>query len=209
MPRQVDHHQRRREIAYAVWAVIAEDGLDGVSLRRVAAEAGISLGRVQHYFATKDELLQYSCRTVIELAASGFAARTGDLSAAKTLRALVRQPVPVDAAARVGTLIWQVYLTRAAVDAGIREIITEALRGTQGELTRLLRGLQADGQLDPSTDAEQLARALVALGYGMTQQVLIGTLTAEQAHQSIDAALDTLLAERPTRLPGAATMAGP
>ena len=91
MPRQVDHQQRRTEIAYAVWAVIAEDGLDAVSLRRVAAEAGISLGRVQHYFDSKEELLRHSCRTVIDISASSFAERTATLGAlddrARTRRA--------------------------------------------------------------------------------------------------------------------------
>lgn len=38
----------------AVVRVLVRDGLDGLSVRRVAAEAGISIGAVQHHFATKD-----------------------------------------------------------------------------------------------------------------------------------------------------------
>ena len=79
MPRQVDHRQSRTEIAYTVWAVIAEDGLDAVSMRRVAAEAGISLGRVQHYFTSKDELLRHTCQMVIDISASSFTDRTAAL----------------------------------------------------------------------------------------------------------------------------------
>ncbi|WP_020384714.1 TetR/AcrR family transcriptional regulator, partial [Corynebacterium doosanense] len=41
----------------AVVRVLVRDGLDGLSVRRVAAEAGISIGAVQHHFATKDALL--------------------------------------------------------------------------------------------------------------------------------------------------------
>lgn len=41
----------------AVVRVLVRDGLDGLSVRRVAAEAGVSIGAVQHHFPTKDALL--------------------------------------------------------------------------------------------------------------------------------------------------------
>src|SRR5690625_2815459 len=64
MPRIVDHAARRTEIVYALWAVIHEKGLDSVSFRAVAEAAGVSIGRIQHYFASKEELKigRASCR---------------------------------------------------------------------------------------------------------------------------------------------------
>nr|WP_238589747.1 TetR family transcriptional regulator [Pseudonocardia sp. AL041005-10] len=62
MPRVVDHGQRRGEIAEALWRVAAAEGLEAVSLARVAEEAGISKGRVQHYFASRDELLDFAAQ---------------------------------------------------------------------------------------------------------------------------------------------------
>ncbi len=44
-------------ILEAVVRVLVRDGLDGLSVRRVAAEAGVSIGAVQHHFPTKDALL--------------------------------------------------------------------------------------------------------------------------------------------------------
>jgi TetR/AcrR family transcriptional regulator, transcriptional repressor of bet genes len=189
MPRQVDHQLRRREIVYAVWAVIAEDGLDAVSLRRVAAEAGISLGRVQHYFGSKEELLQHSCRTVIDIAATSFAERTAAFDALDTVRALVGQPVPRDEPTRIGTAVWQAFLTRAASDPGLRAIIGEATVGAQRELGRLLALAQAGGEVPRSLDPQRLGQALFALGHGLAQQVLIAGLTAEEALAAIDVTL--------------------
>ena len=57
LPKQVDRHERRREIAAAVVRVVGERGLQGVTFREVAAEAGVSVALVQHYFGTKDNLL--------------------------------------------------------------------------------------------------------------------------------------------------------
>ena len=41
MPKKVDHGRRREEIAEAVCRLAGRQGLDGVSLRQVAAEAGL------------------------------------------------------------------------------------------------------------------------------------------------------------------------
>ena len=68
MPRQVDHGQRRLQIARAVWSVMATRGLDAVSLRSVAAEAGISMGRVQHYFRSKDAMILHACEAMAQAA---------------------------------------------------------------------------------------------------------------------------------------------
>ncbi len=46
-----------RLVMDAVVRVLVRDGLDGLSVRRVATEAGVSIGAVQHHFRTKDALL--------------------------------------------------------------------------------------------------------------------------------------------------------
>ena len=48
MPRKVDHDERRRHIVGALLRIAGTQGLDAVSMREVAQEAGVSLGAVQH-----------------------------------------------------------------------------------------------------------------------------------------------------------------
>ncbi|MFF8386933.1 TetR/AcrR family transcriptional regulator [Streptomyces kanasensis] len=81
MPKKVDHEARRLEIAEALWRIAGTRGLDGVSLRDVAAEADISLGRLQHYFRTKDEMLLFALRHINSLAEGRIRARLGALAA--------------------------------------------------------------------------------------------------------------------------------
>ena len=57
MPKIVDHDARRRHIAKAVHRIIHDKGMESVSLREVAAEAGMSMGTVQYYVRTKDQML--------------------------------------------------------------------------------------------------------------------------------------------------------
>lgn len=60
MPKIVDHEERRRELAEALWRVIAHSGPQAVSIRTVAAEAGLSAGALRHYFQTREELLVFA-----------------------------------------------------------------------------------------------------------------------------------------------------
>lgn len=49
---------RAHEILQAARALLASNGYAGLSMRRVAAEVGISLSNVQHYYQSKDALLE-------------------------------------------------------------------------------------------------------------------------------------------------------
>ena len=55
MPKIVDHERRRAEIVQTTWRVIARRGLDGATLREVAAEAGYANGALKPYFPAKSD----------------------------------------------------------------------------------------------------------------------------------------------------------
>src|SRR4029453_3031976 len=66
MPKVVDHEERRAELGAAVWRLASREGLEAVTVRRVAEEAGWSTGAVVHYFSDKEELLLFAFRTVAD-----------------------------------------------------------------------------------------------------------------------------------------------
>ncbi len=57
MAKIVDHDEKRREIQEVTALLIAREGLDAVTTRRIASESGCSLGILSHYFANKDEIV--------------------------------------------------------------------------------------------------------------------------------------------------------
>src|SRR5919202_2738279 len=57
VPRRGDHDERRRELTAALLRIASTRGLQAVSMREVAAEAGVSLRVVQYYFADKRALM--------------------------------------------------------------------------------------------------------------------------------------------------------
>jgi AcrR family transcriptional regulator len=58
MPKIVDVEERRRQLVEAVWALAVRGGIEQVTLRKVAEEAGVSMGHVQHYYSSMQALVR-------------------------------------------------------------------------------------------------------------------------------------------------------
>ncbi|PRI10758.1 TetR/AcrR family transcriptional regulator [Leucobacter massiliensis] len=65
--------ERRQAILAAASECIALQGYDGVRLRDVGKRAGVSIGLIQHYFETRDELLAQAIRHLSEELLAAFA----------------------------------------------------------------------------------------------------------------------------------------
>lgn len=187
MPKIVDHAHRRREIVFGLWAVIYERGIAGVTFRAVAAAAGVSVGRIQHYFASKHDLVLEGARGIVAMSTEAWAAAPDHASA--RLSALARQPVPRTEAFRLGVAVWYAYLAAATADTELSTIIRDAVRDGYDTATRLAADLTGH---DPSGTARAAAVRLVALGAGLAQAVLAGALDAEEALTVLDAELAQL-----------------
>ncbi|QGU01153.1 transcriptional regulator BetI [Corynebacterium kalinowskii] len=164
-------------ILLAVWGVIATRGIAGVSIRVVAQEAGISAGRVQYYFPTKDALLVESCRGMTQLAEQEYEAMEGDPET--KLFEAIAHVIPRDEQSRRGAIIWNNYVAESLVRPEIATILAEAKRGQEEEVAR---------RLEPGNETK--AREMIALADGLVQRVLIGDLSAAEADHCIRAALE-------------------
>ena len=58
MPKIADKQQRRDEIVDAAIRVILRDGLAGTSMRVVASEAGCTIGLINHWFSSREDLVE-------------------------------------------------------------------------------------------------------------------------------------------------------
>jgi len=99
MPKVVNADQRRVELADAAARVIARNGIDGASLREVAAEAGWTTGALVHYFANKRELLAFTLQASLDQRRSRHADRP--TSSEQTLRATLFDALPITPATRL------------------------------------------------------------------------------------------------------------
>src|SRR5882757_5398898 len=96
MPKIVDHDARRREIIEAVWALIARRGLDAVTMRDLAAEAGYANGALAGYFRNKDEILLAAFQHAFESTNVRARRSIGDATGLPALRLLCLEIMPLD-----------------------------------------------------------------------------------------------------------------
>ncbi|MDO5682707.1 MAG: TetR family transcriptional regulator [Propionibacteriaceae bacterium] len=110
----------------AVWRVVARRGLGAVSFRSVATEAGVSPGRVQHYFESKDALVRASVALMIGGAEQLHRETTAGGSAADELWHVLSHAIPKAAESPVGTSVFYSFVAASVTDPHIARILTVA-----------------------------------------------------------------------------------
>jgi AcrR family transcriptional regulator len=112
VPKVVDVEARRRELSDALWRIVLRDGMHAVTVRSVAAEAGVSAGMVQHYFRTQDELIEFAMRDALE----HMLERVGRIDLTRpdpeAALAAMEQVVPLDSQRRAEAEVWLAMLSR-------------------------------------------------------------------------------------------------
>jgi AcrR family transcriptional regulator len=173
MPKIVDHEQRREELAEAVWRLASQEGLDAVTIRRVAAEAGWSTGALHHYFPDKEELLLFAFRMVADRVGRRVAAaRATAGEPLELLRELLAIGLPLDAERRDETRVWFASLGLALTRPALARAQGAAYAQWRRLVASALEAAQAEGALDAGIDARREAAGLVALVDGLAVQAM-------------------------------------
>jgi DNA-binding transcriptional regulator YbjK len=158
---------RKREILVAALRLIASAGVDSVTHRRVAEEAGVVLGSLTYYFDSRDELIREAFRLYIA-------------EAGAFLLALQRE-IPPETPAALATLIMEMLRREFAEPQMLRaeyEMILYAARDEQvardfGAYERSLEtGLAASLEAMGARRPFEGARTIIHLARGAELQQL-------------------------------------
>jgi AcrR family transcriptional regulator len=203
MPKQVDHEERRRQIAEAVCRLAGRQGLEGVSLRHVAAEAGVSMGLVQHYFSTKDQMLLFTFRTLSEHVEQRIRAAAGVLPQPprpkSLLRTLLKELLPLTDQARAEVPVWTAFLARAIVEPSLAASLREDGGVMRDFIAEQIRAAQRSGEADPGLDPHQEAATLLALADGLMIRAMIEQEPAAATLATLDYHIDRIFTGDPMR----------
>lgn len=201
MPKRVDHAERRRQLTDALLRIASTRGLRAVSMREVAAEAGVSLRVVQYYFPDKQTLLNSG---LAELAArldrrikdrAGPVGGTG-LSPRVLLGVVLGAILPSDEQSRLDSLAATAYYAAALTDPALAATGVTYPNALADFLTARLTAAQQSGDLDPTLDVRREVAALLALANGLTSSILGGQHTEEAARAILEYRLNGIV-ERP------------
>lgn len=123
MPKIIDHDERRALLAQAALRVVRRAGVEGTTIRSIAAEAGWSRGVIEHYFDNRDDLLAFCYRHAL---ASVFPT-VGDLSGdpLDRLVASLLTWLPTDEDGRTDNVIWLDFVGRVRGNEHLRATLAE------------------------------------------------------------------------------------
>ncbi|MFE7558890.1 TetR/AcrR family transcriptional regulator [Kitasatospora sp. NPDC057500] len=199
MPKLVDHEERRARLVEAVWALAARSGLEGVTLRKVAAEAGVSMGQVQHYYPVMDRLLRDALeRAVLETnrAIERRIEAAGDHRPATLLRTCLHALIDTDAEGTRLIRFAVAVLGRAMSDPATATVLGPGSEELLSFTAYLITGARhaRDGGEGPPEPADLVEADICwTLATGLAVDTAIGLRTPEAARAVLDHHLTRLL----------------
>lgn len=159
MPKLIDHAERQEEIATAAWRVILQKGISAVSVRTVAAEAGLSVGSVRHVFASQTQLLAFAMELVIDRADARITALPERTTPLESMEDIAVELLPLDEERRSEMEVYLALFAATGTDPKLidtrAEVWGRVHAGCRTIVTRL-----AD---DESVTEEQVEREVVLL----------------------------------------------
>ncbi|PYI69666.1 TetR family transcriptional regulator [Arthrobacter livingstonensis] len=191
MPKIVNHDQRRLELVDATWRIIARHGIEGATMREIAAEAGFANGALKPYFPTKDELLTFAFGHVFNRTNQ----RIADMSAGKVgmeaLRAFCQEVLPLDEdrinEARIVIPFWQKALT----DPAKAELHESSMNQWRAAMEGYLRQARDRGEVTAAVGDEDIVNQLMSMLLGA--QIIAAMSPGEHLPAQLNAQLDAYL----------------
>ncbi|WP_010275901.1 TetR/AcrR family transcriptional regulator [Paenibacillus senegalensis] len=197
MPKIVDHDHKRKIIVETAWAIIEKEGFEKASIRRIAAEAGMSTGALRHYFSNQDELLLF----IMEY----FLARGKERSEKKSwsqdpfiaVQETLLELVPVDRDKQTETSVWLVFAIRSLTSVALNTKKVELTEGEYILMEALLNILIKAGYVNKDINIEMEKLRLSAIIEGLSIHALLrpDIFTNEKTEQIITHHLNELCSQ--------------
>lgn len=192
---------RRRALIDATLKCLSRDGQEGMSIRKISAAAGISVGLINHHYASKVELVAQAYETLtlslLDLAKEA----VGQVAAPRArLSAMIRSQL-VYPALDPGTLrCWLVFWSMLREGNALRDVHDRTYGAYRLYVEGLLRDLAQQSRM-PLLDTRLAAIGLLALIDGLWIEWCLNpaSFTPDEALRLCEAWIDALV------LPGAGT----
>jgi AcrR family transcriptional regulator len=191
---RIDADSRRRQLGEALWRVVLRDGIESASVRKVAAEAGVSAGSLRHVFPSQSELMTFAMQLVIDEVARRVEAVEPSGDARTTVERLLQSLLVLDPETRAVFEVWLAFAARARVDPSLRPLRDQTHAQVRGLCRTCIETLRAEGRTRPGLDVADETERLHALIDGLAMHATLEPELTTPARQVelLSLHLDTL-----------------
>jgi AcrR family transcriptional regulator len=194
--RRPSREQRREQIVNATIALVAEHGVRGTSLVRIASELGITYPSLYAHFANKREILIAALDVLIEEIQVMHRASFRD-NAVDHLREIGHAHSRLVASAEDGFVLPLFEFIAAAPKEDLREILGAREIMLVEDLADIARRGQRDGTIIAEADPEQIAWMMVSRAWTEDIAALMGLRahwTEERSRRMLELILRSITA---------------
>ena len=175
MPKIINHDQRREEIAGAVLRVVGEFGVNGVTMRVVAKEAGWSTGILHHYFEDKQALLVGGLRLAARITGKHIMQAMANSEPKQQLRLVLEAGMPLDQRREVLCRIFFFFWAEGVSDSDLSEELARYYDWWKQQISKILKIGQKQGWVRRDINTKMHAEMLVAMADGVAVQARFGS----------------------------------
>jgi TetR/AcrR family transcriptional repressor of bet genes len=144
---------RRDELMEAAIMVIAKEGLHGATLSQIAVEAGMSTALVNHYFDSKDDLLEATMRRLSNrYRGEIMALMPADPTPAQRLRAIIEGSFQPDNLTLASRKAWVQFLVNAMSGGRIFHLFRLTGERVVSNIRYAVKQLVPPDQVDDTVD---------------------------------------------------------
>jgi TetR/AcrR family transcriptional regulator, regulator of biofilm formation and stress response len=155
---------RREQILEAALRVIGRAGVQAVTHRAVAEEAGVPLGSTTYYFDSRDDLIRQALEYVAASEVERYGKRAEGLRSVKSARQLADRLIDELVAAAQDRIAY-IAEYELWLEAGRRPELREAAQSwCDAEQLSVAGAMEALGSTDPRADASLVVAAIDGLG---------------------------------------------
>jgi len=175
--------ERRGELLAGAVAIARSEGLSAVTLRRVAADLGVTAGLVSHYFAAAEMLTAATFRAAAQQDLDAAAARIDAAATAVDKIHALLDYVLDDDDGDAGSALWLETWTLARRTPALAEVSDELTEQWITRITAIVTGGVDAGEFAISGTADAVARRLLTLIDGLGSQKVVRAVPAAEVTQ--------------------------
>ncbi|MFF4434246.1 TetR/AcrR family transcriptional regulator [Streptomyces sp. NPDC001513] len=189
---------RQALILEAAVRVIARNGVRGLRVEELAAEAGVSTALIYYHFKDRAGLVQRTLAFISDRATGYTEEALKDTEDAReVLLQLLLSELQDTPRVRENSIAWGELRASAVFDTDLRATLAESTRSWSEDTAEAISDAQAAGLADLHVTPLDAAERLTALVEGLSERWLSGSLSLDRARALLTGAVDAELGPVP------------
>lgn len=184
----------REAILDAVTNVIARDGVRGLRVEDVAAQASVSAPLLYYHFDNRAGLVKAALERAGERAPSAMLRDGGSGRGFELVSSALLAELSEDPQVRDSAVVWGEITASAVFDETLRADVKRVNDAWRADVATAIRDGIKDGSIRADVDPELAADALISLVDGLLTRWLSGTIERSRAVEALRGALARTLA---------------